>query len=153
MMAAVTLYAAVALWGILCGAVVYEHVAIIPVWASNPPESLKMWSGPYRIAPQRFWIVIHHVIIVMILAALATNWNNVARNPVALTGAGYVLAVLVPTAIWFVPRLLRLIDPDGDTPPDVWRRRSKLWERLSLVRGAIVIALIVPLLVAVEVRA
>jgi hypothetical protein len=35
----------------------------------------------------------------------------------------------------------------------VWRRRSKLWERLSLVRSAVVIALIIPLLVAVEVRA
>ena len=36
------------------------------------------------------------------------------RNLIALAGVGYVLAVLLPTAIWFVPELLHLINPETD---------------------------------------
>src|SRR5690606_37507170 len=35
-------------WGVLCGAMIYEHVAVIPQWARRPPESLTMWTGDHR---------------------------------------------------------------------------------------------------------
>lgn len=152
MIGAIVLYASILLWGILCGAVVYEHLAIIPVWSSNPPESLAMWAGPYPVKSMHFWPFIHPVIIVTLLAAIALNWGNDARNLIALAGAGYVLAVLLPTAIWFVPELLHLINPETGLPSEQWRRRAKRWEALSLARGVVVLALIVPLLIAVDVR-
>ncbi|MFT4086751.1 MAG: hypothetical protein QM658_06280 [Gordonia sp. (in: high G+C Gram-positive bacteria)] len=147
----VTLYLSVLLWGILCGAVVYEHLAVIPVWASKPPESLAMWTGRYRVAAQRFWIVIHPAILVSLCASIAVNWGNPARDLVALTTVLYLVVVLAPTAVWFVPNLLRLTDPDAALPAERWRARCKLWERLSIVRGVVVLALIVPLVAAVEV--
>lgn len=151
-MSAAVLYGAILAWGILCGAVVYEHVAIIPVWSAHPPESLSMWSGRYRVAAQRFWPVIHPIILILLAASIALNWSNDARNLVGIIAAIYLVGVLVPTIIWFVPNLLRLVDVNSAYEPTMWRNRSKLWERLSLARGIVVLALIVPLILAVDVR-
>lgn len=151
-MGAVLLYGSVLLWGILCGAMVYEHLAIVPQWTANPPESLHMWKGPYRVAAQHFWPAVHPIALLLIAGALGFNWNNPARNLIAAALAVYLLAILLPTAFWYVPELLKLTNPDTALPPAQWRSRAKRWERLSLVRGVVVLAVIVPLVHAVAVR-
>ena len=91
------------------------------------------------------------MIIVTLLAAIGLNWETMHWNLIALAG-GCVLAVLLPTAIWFVLELLHLINSETDLLSEQWRRRAKRWEALSLARGVVVLALIVPLLIAVDIR-
>lgn len=59
--AVITMYIAVLLWGLICGGFVYEHVAVVPVWTANPPESLAMGQGRHRLAAERFWRTIHPI--------------------------------------------------------------------------------------------
>ena len=41
---------------VVIGGATYEHLGIVPVWASAAPASLAMFQGEYGIATQRFWI-------------------------------------------------------------------------------------------------
>lgn len=147
MIASAVLCVLIPVWGILCGAVVYEHVALVPVWATAPPASLTMWRGEYRVRSERFWIVVHPVLIVLLVVALATSWSNdMARGWLWLAFGAYAV-VLVVTRLWFVPELLRLTrGPDGSIAPDQWRHRARRWEIASLVRGVVVLAVAAPLL-------
>jgi hypothetical protein len=137
---------AVATWGVLCGGIVYEHLAVVPQWSKQPPESLAMWSGPYRVAAERFWKGIHPVVILSLTASLITAWSTDQRSPLIVVLGSY-LAVLAVTAVWFVPELLKLTqDRSAPIPRDQWRARARRWERLSLARGALMLGLLWPLL-------
>lgn len=137
-------------WGVLCGGVVYEHLAVVPQWASQPPASLAMWTGPYRLRAERFWIGIHPVEVLLLAAALATGWNGGARVSLIVVLGGY-LVVLAVTAAWFVPELMRLTqNPGAPIPPDEWRSRARRWEHLSIARGVFIVGLAWPLLSALS---
>lgn len=147
---AILLQAAMLGWGVLCGAMIYEHVAVIPVWARRPPESLAMWTGDHRVRAERFWMSIHPVLLVLLGAALAAGWSDGDRRTLLLLTLGGYAIVIAATAIWYVPELLRLTrDPAAPIPPAEWRARARRWEVLSLVRGALVLAGAAPLLRAV----
>ena len=138
-------------WGILCGGMIYEHLAVVPQWASRPPESLAMWTGPYRLRAERFWIGVHPLLIALLVGALATGWSSDARSYVTVV-LGCYLTILAITGSWFVPELKRLTsDPNAAIQPDDWRRRAKRWERLSIVRGVLIVGLAWPLLHALTV--
>jgi len=133
-------------WGVLCGGIVYEHVAVVPQWSKQPPESLAMWSGPHRLAAERFWKGIHPIVILLLAACLTTAWSTDQRSALIEVLSGY-LAVIAVTAVWFVPELLKLTqDQNAPIPRDEWRARARRWERLSLARGAVVLGLSWPLL-------
>jgi hypothetical protein len=145
-MAEIFLRLAVLGWGVLCGGIVYEHVAVVPQWSKQPPASLAMWSGPYRVMAERFWKAIHPVVILLLAASLAAAWSTDQRSALSVVLGGYLVVIAV-TAVWFVPELLKLTqDPDAPIPPDEWRARARRWERLSHARGALVIGLSWPLL-------
>jgi hypothetical protein len=137
-------------WGILCGGMVYEHVAVVPQWAKQPPASLAMWSGPFRVRAERFWMSAHPPLVLLLGGALAMGWDGGARVGLSIV-LGTYLAILVMTAAWFVPELLKLTqDPAAAIPHDEWLKRSRRWERLSLARGAVLLALFWPLLGALS---
>jgi hypothetical protein len=143
----ILLYAATLGWGVLCGAMVYEHVAVIPQWAKKPPESLAMWTGEHRVRAERFWMSIHPVLLLLLGATLATGWGDGARRELLFYALGGYAIVIATTAAWFVPELMTLTrDPKAPIPPDEWGRRARRWEALSLARGALLIVIAVPLL-------
>ena len=138
-------------WGVLCGGMLYEHVAVIPQWTRRPPESLAMWTGEYRLRAERFWMGIHPVLLTLLGAALLLGWSSDARRSLLLTVLGGYAAVIAATAAWYVPELLRLTqDPAAPIAAPEWRRRARRWEVLSAVRGALILALAWPLLRAVS---
>lgn len=137
-------------WGILCGGVIYEHLAVVPQWASHPPDSLTMWSGQYGLKAERFWIGIHPLLLALLAAALATGWNADHRTKLLIVLGSY-LAILAITALWFVPELMRLTQsPAAAIPPAEWLSRARRWERLSILRGITLFGLIWPLLQALS---
>lgn len=116
------------------GGATYEHLAVVPVWASAVPASLSMFQGDYGLAAQRFWIPIHPVTIVLLVAALITNWRTERRSFVIAVLVGY-LAILATTFVFFVPELLSITKTSfSQTVDPELTRRAKLWETLSLVR-------------------
>ena len=105
-------------WGVMCGAMIYEHVAVVPQWAKRPPESLTMWTGEHRLRAERFWMTIHPVLLVLLGVALATGWSDDAQRVRLLTVAGGYALVIAATASWYVPELMKLIrDPAAPIPP------------------------------------
>jgi len=137
-------------WGILCGGVVYEHLAVVPQWAKQPPDSLAMWTGPFRVKAERFWMGVHPPLVLLLGGALATGWSGNGRVPLSIVLGTYV-AVLVVTTVMFVPELMKLTkDPAAAIPHDEWARRSRRWERLSIARGVVILGLFWPLLDALS---
>lgn len=136
-------------WGVVCGGILYEHLAVVPVWARRPPTSLTMWRGEHRIRSERFWITIHPLLVALLVAALVVGWADPdMRTGLWITLIGYGV-VLVITNAWFVPELMRLVkSEDGAFGEAEWRRRARRWEVLSLARGVLMFALAFPLVQA-----
>lgn len=132
------------------GGATYEHLGMVPVWASAAPASLTMFQGEYAIAPQRFWIPIHPVTLVLLTLALITNWKMAARNYVLITIVGYA-AILITTFIFFVPELISITQSAFSPTIDAeLTRRAKMWETLSLVRLGVLFMLAVVLLLGLS---
>ncbi|HRG95322.1 MAG TPA: hypothetical protein PLR99_03665 [Polyangiaceae bacterium] len=133
-------------WGILCGAIVYEHLAVIPVWTKKAPESLTMWRGAHRIRPERFWMGIHPVLLALLLTCIALTWSQLAvRHHLLAVAAGYAL-VIATTAVYYVPELMRVTrDPDAPIPVPEWDTRAKRWAMLCVPRSVLVVVLALPL--------
>ncbi len=137
---------AIIVWGVLCGGVVYEPLAVVPQWTKQPPETLSMWNGPYGLSAKRFWIGIHPLLVLLLAAALGTGWGDEGRDSMLFVLATY-LVVLVVTGVWFVPELIKLTqDSAAAIPPDQWRARARRWERLSIARGLVIVVMAWPLL-------
>ena len=128
------------------GGAVYEHLAVVPVWASAVPASLAMFQGEYALRAQNFWIPIHPVTLLLLTSALVLNWQTPRRKFILTTLAGYLLLLLI-TLIYFVPELLALTQSAYSTAVDPeLTRRAGMWETLSLVRLAFLFVLAVFLL-------
>ncbi len=135
---------------IVIGGATYEHASIVPVWASAPPASLAMFQGDYALRAANFWIPIHPVTLVLLLAALITNWRTARRKFILLTLGGY-LAVLLLTFLYFVPELISITgSPFGQNVDGELTRRASSWEALSLARLGFLIVLAFSLLLGLS---
>jgi len=122
------------LFGIVLGAAVYEHLAVIPKWNAAIPSSLSMFQGKYGLQAQYFWVPIHPFTIIFMVAALIANWHNSRRKNILYALTGYVL-ILIVTYIYFVPTLIRLIEtPYSETVDEALTNSGATWEILSLLR-------------------
>ncbi len=116
------------------GGATYEHLAVVPVWASAVPASLSMFQGEYGLAAQRFWIPIHPVTLVLLLTALVLNWRTPRRFFILTCLVGYAV-ILGITSVYFVPELIALTGSAYSTSVDAeLTERARMWEVLSLVR-------------------
>jgi Na+/H+-dicarboxylate symporter len=129
-------------WGIVCGAALYEHVAVIPVWTRNPPETIAFLQPPNGLQAALWWQSIHPIVLTALVAAVVASWRNKAvRSPLLAILGGYVF-VLAATGVWYVPELLALTtDPNAEIDPAEWKMRADRWEVLSLGRIAFMLVL------------
>ena len=121
---------------VVIGAGVYEHAALVPVWASAPPASLAMYQGEYAITPASFWISIHPITMLLLLLSLAFNWKSERRNSILTTIIGYAI-VLAVTFLYFVPELMSITQSvySATIDPEL-TQRAQSWEFWSQVRLA-----------------
>ena len=125
---------------IVLGGGVYEHLAVVPQWKQAPPASLTMFQGEYGLDPGNFWMLIHPVSIVLLVAALATNWRTARRKYIGITLLVYAIIIAV-TATYFVPELVSIIRTTyQDIKDSSLVARANLWEKLSLLRLVIILA-------------
>ncbi len=141
------LYASACLsFSVIAGAAIYEHVALWPAAFSEPPKSLSVFQGPYKLNPAPFWMAIHPVTLVFMTITLILNWKTTRRKNVLIPMAGYVI-ILLTTFTFFVPELLDLTGtPYSDTVDPSLQSRGSRWVTLSLVRGGTLIVLAIILL-------
>ena len=139
-------YAALAVFLLICGASLFEHAALATSWTQDPPTSLRMFHGEYRVAPERFFRIVHPILIVLLAGGLASSWKNEQRRKSLLfVCVGYVIAFIV-TRAYFAPELTSVLEgvpPIGD---EAVRSRALMWEKLALVRTAWMLLFAVPLM-------
>jgi hypothetical protein len=125
----------------IIGAGIYEHATSVPVWRIAPPMSLAMFQGKYGIQPANFWIPVHPVTVILMLAALVTNWKQPRRNQILIVLCGYLL-ILLMTAIYFVPELMAITKATYSmTVSSDLTSRAETWEKLSLLRLSVLLVL------------
>lgn len=131
---------------VVIGGAVYEHLALVPVWTSAVPASLTVFQGEYALKAQNFWIPIHPVTIVLMVAALIANWRTDRRWLIILPLAGYLM-ILGVTFLYFVPELMALTQtPFSETVDAALTARANTWEMLSLVRLGVLFIFAITLL-------
>ena len=136
------LYASACLsFSVVIGAAAYEHLAVVPQWSAAPPVSLSMFQGKYGLNAAAFWVPIHPVTLLLMIAALAVAWNTQGRKNAGIALAGYA-SIIVITGMYFVPELLAITGtPFSETVDPALTARANRWELLSLVRLAAMVGL------------
>src|SRR5215210_7765556 len=67
-------------WGTLLGGIAYSHLVYFPVYLSDLPASAVVVNGPYGLNDGIFWMTIHPLLILSLIAALALNWRVKPRR-------------------------------------------------------------------------
>ena len=145
----IALMISVILWGTLLGGVVYSHLVYFPVYLSALPDSAVLVNGPYALNEEKFWMLIHPILILSLVITLVMNWRLRARRKlIAITMIIYAVAIAF-TAVYFVPELRAFADsPKQTISPAESLARGQRWQYLSWLRGAFMFAAMVPMLIA-----
>lgn len=145
----IALMLSIILWGTLLGGIVYSHIVYFPVYLSALPDSAVLVNGPFALHEEKFWTLIHPLVILSLIVSLALNWKVRARRKlIAITMVLYALAI-VATVFYFVPELIAFQkSPGAGISQAEWLARGNRWQRLSWLRGGVMFAAIVPLLLA-----
>jgi len=131
----------------IMGGAVYEHLNVVPTWSAGPPLSLSMFQGEHGLNPELFWMLIHPINLVLLLVTLFIHWKSQRRKYILVVLLSYV-AILIITAIYFVPELLSIITTEpGNIVDDQLTARAGLWEALSIIRLGVLVVLAMILLI------
>ena len=143
---------AITVYGILLGGIVYSHLVYFPPYLSALPKSATaLVHGPYALHDEDFWINLHPVLILSLIAALVLNWRVKARRKlIAIPMVIYAVAI-VATVFYFVPELIAFRNSPSSTVTSAeWLVRAHRWMHLSLTRGALMLVAFIPLLMAMR---
>jgi hypothetical protein len=147
-----SLFLTIILWGTLLGGIVYSHLVYFPVYLSALPASAIVVNGPYGLHEAIFWMTIHPLVILSLIAALVLNWKFKSRRKLILITCAIYFLVLVVTQFYFLPELGAFEhSPTSTVSPAEWLARGQRWQRLSWLRGTIMYAGILPLLLALTI--
>jgi hypothetical protein len=144
-----SLFLAIILWGTLLGGIAYSHLVYFPVYLSALPDSSVVVNGTYGLNEAIFWVIIHPLLILSLILALALNWRAKPRRKLIVISFAIYLVVLVISQIYFIPELGAFKhSPELSLSPADWIARGQRWQRLSWLRGVICYAAFMPLLLA-----
>ena len=139
----------VILWGVLLGGIVFAHVVYFPVYLSHLPESAIITNGEYALHEEHFWLFIHPLLVLSLIVSLIANWGDAVRRKLIGSTLGVYVAVIVISALYFIPQLAEFHDsPKSGIPSAEWIERGQHWQHMSWIRGAILFISAIPLLIA-----
>ena len=145
----ISLMLSIVLWGTLLGGIAYSHLVYFPPYLSALPDSAVVVNGPYGLHEAIFWMIIHPLLILSLIITLVLNWSLQARRKLILISFAVYVLVIVISLIYFIPELIAFErSPESSLAPAEWLARGQLWQRLSWIRGAVMYAGILPLLLA-----
>jgi hypothetical protein len=145
----ISLMLSIILWGTLLGGIAYSHLVYFPAYLSNLPDSAVVVNGPYGLHEAIFWMLIHLLLIFSLIVTLALNWRLKSRRKLILISFAVYVLVLIISQLYFIPELIAFEhSPESSLTPAQWLARGQRWQRLSWIRGAIMYAGILPLLLA-----
>jgi hypothetical protein len=118
------------------GGGIYEHLVLDQAWPSNL-ALIQPGRGGVNRAP--FWIVVHTLLTVTLLAALWASWRSATlRRRVAWT-LGIHVALRAWTFAYFIPAALRFEAAQALIPDE-----ARTWVLLSPIRtAATLVALVI----------
>ena len=64
------LMVAIIFWGTVLGGIAYSHLVYFPAYLSDLPASAVIVNGPYALSEGVFWMTIHPLLIISLVAAL-----------------------------------------------------------------------------------
>ncbi len=145
----VALMLSIILWGTVLGGITYSHLVYFPAYLSALPDSAVIVNGPYGLNEAVFWLMIHPLLILSLIVTLVLNWKTKPRRKLILISFAVYIVVLVVSQIYFIPELGAFKhSPEATLSPAEWLARGQRWQRLSWLRGTIMYAAILPLLLA-----
>jgi hypothetical protein len=148
-LATLALMLVIILWGTLLGGIAYSHLVYFPVYLSDLPASAVLVNGPYGLNEGIFWLLVHPLLIISLVAALVLNWQSSSRRRLIVVSFAVYVVVLVITQFYFVPELILFKhSPESTVPAVEWLARGRRWQRLSWLRGLTMYLAFVPLLFA-----
>ena len=147
----IALMLSILVMGILLGGIVYSHIVYFPPYLSELPASSVLVNGPYALHEEYFWLAIHPLAILSLIASLVANWKDrLRRKMIAIPLTVYVLAI-VATSLYFVPELQNFHNsPSMNVSTAEWYARGQRWQHLSWIRGTLLLLSYIPLLVALR---
>jgi hypothetical protein len=120
------------------GAALWESVNVIPLMSQAPPASFHIFQGEYGLRYAGFWIAIHSVLQVLLIAAIVLNWKHKPRRTMLLVVFSVYMLVRLWTILYFAPTIMSFWDyPFSQTIDEALRTKAKTWEYLSMVRTGI----------------
>ena len=145
----IALMVSIILWGTFLGGIVYTHVVFFPVYLSALPDSAVLVNGPYALHDEKFWTLIHPLLLASLLTSLALNWKVFARRQLIAITTGLYAFAMIATLLYFVPQLrfFKTSAIQGISRED-WFARGQQWQHLSWLRGGLMFVAAVPLLLA-----
>jgi hypothetical protein len=145
----ISLMMSIVLWGTLLGGIAYSHLVYFPAYLSALPDSAVVVNGPYGLHEAIFWMIIHPLLILSLIVGLVLNNRLKARRKLILISFTLYVLVIVITQIYFLPELIAFErSPESSVTPAEWLARGQRWQTLSWIRGAVMYAGIIPLLLA-----
>jgi hypothetical protein len=136
-----TLIVLITLLGMELGGAFYEWIVVASQWSAFPPESFGVLQGDYALPLDSFWMPLHMMVQVVIIAALILCWKDKKKRNLMLSLAGLYILLRVPTFMYFIPELEYFRTTSTAAP---WTQeiqdRADRWVLLSIGRTTAIAA-------------
>jgi hypothetical protein len=129
------------------GGGIYEHLVLDPVWPSRPAIIQAPHGGVSR---RRFWIPVHSVFEVTLIAALVVTWGHSEVRTALLVALASHAVMRTWSLVDFVPKAVVFEKTD---PAVIDRADAVRWTRRSLLRLPLDVVTCAAALVALVVAA
>jgi len=129
--------------GVEMGAGLYETLVVVPVWASNVPDSVIAYYRHNTADPQlaltpglRFWIFNTPLLGLVSIAALLSGLRTSPEHRKwRIAGTGLSIILVAATFAWFVPNIIKLGSADVLTMSrEEVASTANAWVNLNWVR-------------------
>jgi hypothetical protein len=136
-----TLIVLITLLSFELGGAFYEWIVVASQWSAYPPESFGILQGVYALPLDSFWMPLHMIVQVVIIAAVILCWKDKKRRNFMLLLVGLYILLRVPTFMYFIPELEYFRTASTAAP---WTQeiqdRADRWVLLSIGRTAAIAA-------------
>src|SRR3981081_1520639 len=104
-------------------------------WSVQPPASFALIQKGTGVPLQRFWIPVHILITIGLVASLIANWKYADRRSLIIIAVISYLAMRAWSFTYFIPEMLRFQNIPLDQPQTAaLLDRVRTWNRLTWFR-------------------